>query len=125
MDESHAIQRIRQILGCHPPLHIQRFKVSIDARTVHVWLSYEEGALWRCAMCERELVACRGPVPERIFRCLTCEEPQTFVHVEIPYIECPEHGVQDANVPWMRDPDRWQLVASRYPIEEPIVSRVH
>jgi hypothetical protein len=125
MDDSSTIQRIKHVLGCYAPLQISRVRISLESGIVRVWLWHDTQARWRCPMCERELEACEEPVPERIFRCLTCEAPTTFVHVEIPYIECPEHGIQDAAGPWMLDTSRWHLERSRYTGDVPIYSKVH
>lgn len=117
--------RVRQILGCYPPSFVRHFQFSIEDHTIHVRISHEAGLRWRCSKCGRSLHACDGPFPIRIFLCLACGDRQTYVHVEIPYVSCPDDGIQDAEVPWMQDPTRWQWVDSRYPDETPIYSRLH
>jgi hypothetical protein len=111
MEESQAIRRIRQILGCYPPWYLAKFTAWFDpVHVVHVALLHEPQARWRCPRCDLELECC-GHAEERLFLCLDTDAPKAHVRVKPPYVFCPVHGLQLVTLHWAEDPTRWKAVA--------------
>lgn len=105
-----------QILGIDRPWYVEDVKLQTQAGQVDVWLSHEQGILWACPECGRELT-CRDHAEKRTWRHLDTCQFKTFIHARIPRVDCPEHGVRQARVPWAEPRSRLTLLMERMAID--------
>jgi hypothetical protein len=115
--EEEIMQRARQELSCPAPWDVFRFSARFAPDRFDVWM-FDHAAYWPCPVCERQLLRI-GSTDPHVFRCRTCRR-ETYVYVRIPLIDCPDHGRQEADVPWRQDPGRWIFERTVIPEEEPL-----
>lgn len=105
-----------QILGIDRPWYVDDVKLQTEAGRVDVWLEHEPKVLWACPECGREL-SCRDHAEERTWRHLDTCQFKTFLHARIPRVDCPDHGVRQAYVPWAAPKSRFTLLMERMAID--------
>lgn len=81
-----------QILGIKSPWFIAKVVLSKEKQRVDIYVEYSKGFAFPCPECER-LCSVYDHMREREFRHLNACQTATFIHVRLPRIECPEHGV--------------------------------
>ena len=82
-----------KILGLKPPWFIKEIAVKEEANCIHIYLEHGKDIVARCPICE-EFCGVYDHSPERVFRHLDTCQMQTFIHVRIPRVDCPTHGVK-------------------------------
>ena len=87
-----------QLLGLRAPWQVTDVDFSPQQRSVMVKVSAEEGANWCCPQCGQP--APRYDKRARQWRHLDTMQFKTLLEAEVPRIQCPEHGVLQAKVPW-------------------------
>ena len=129
----------QQVLGLSAPWSVGRVALKVDERRVDVWVEHRRGAKWRCPLCEAawqeaasqagasQVAGSSGPSPktrscrdhaeERMWRHLDTCQFQTYLHARIPRVDCPEHGVVNASVPWAEARSRFTLLMESWIIE--------
>lgn len=65
----------------------------------------------------RSRIDCRDHAEERTWRHLDTCQFKTFIHASIPRVDCPEHGVRQAKVPWAEPKSRFTLLMERMVID--------
>ena len=81
-----------QILGISLPWFISNVELNKAENRVDIYISHSKGFAFPCPECQR-LCSVYDHTKERIFRHLNVCQMATFIHVRLPRIECPEHGV--------------------------------
>jgi transposase len=110
------IDLYQQVLGLAEPWSVQRVELDVAQRRVDIWVEHEAGVRWRCPHCEQEF-SCYDHVGERTWRHLDTCQFQTHVHGRIPRVQCPDHGVVQAAVPWAQPHGRFTLLFERWIID--------
>jgi transposase len=82
-----------QILGIKAPWFISKILLSNEDKRVDIYVNHSPGLAFPCPECE-ELCSVYDHMKERIFRHLNVCQMATFIHVRLPRIECPTHGVR-------------------------------
>jgi len=104
------------ILGVKSPWSVARVEMSTGEKRLDAWLAHEEGVKFGCPEC-----AVDAPVydhsAERVWRHLDVCEFSLFLHAALPRVECPEHGVRQARVPWADPRARFTLLMERWAVE--------
>lgn len=92
-------------------------KVQLDVRgeQVDVWAAHKEGVLWPCPKCGAQFPV-YDHAPERVWRHLDTCQFKTFLHARIPRVECPDHGVRQAQVSWAAVRSRFTALFERLAI---------
>jgi len=92
-------------------------KVQLDVRGAQVdgWAAHKKGVLWPCPECGSQLPV-YDHAPERVCRHLDTCQFKTFLHARIPRVECPEHGVRQAQVSWAAVRSRFTALFERLSI---------
>jgi len=89
----------RQLLGVTPPWTVERVDMDVAHLRVDVHLVHASGARFACPECGAEL-GVYDHTEERIWRHLDSCHFQTLLHARPPRVQCPEHGVLRAKLPW-------------------------
>ena len=81
-----------QILGISLPWFISKVELNKAENRVDIYINHSKGFAFPCPKCQR-LCSVYDHTKERILRHLNVCQMATFIHVRLPRIECPEHGV--------------------------------
>lgn len=87
----------QRLLNPPHPWKVSRVEMSEDSSRVDVWLTHEEYT-FLCSECHRKAPT-YDHMPERVFQHLDTCESKTFLHVRLPRVDCPEHGVKQGVFP--------------------------
>jgi transposase len=86
----------------------QRLDVEKRPNELHLEVSAERGALFPCPECGR---ACKAHDFESFtWQHLNFFQHHCFITARVPRVDCPEHGVKRAPVPWARPGSRFTLL---------------
>lgn len=109
----------QRVLGLSAPWSVSRVELKVNERQVDIWVEHRAGVKWRCPQCpERsKRLSCRDHAEERVWRHLDTCQFQTYLHARIPRVNCPEHGVVNASVPWAEAHGRFTLMMELWIIE--------
>lgn len=104
------------ILGVKSPWRVERVEMSTGEKRLDAFLAHEDGVKFACPECETS-----SPVYDhsaaRVWRHLDVCEFSLYLHAALPRIECPEHGVRQAGVPWADPRARFTMMMERWAIE--------
>lgn len=110
------IELYRHLLGIQSPWAVSDVQLSVEQGRVDVWVEHPEGKSFACPACQRE-----WPVydhgKERVWRHLDSCQFQTFLHASPPRVNCAEHGVKTAALPWADARSRFTLLFERMAID--------
>ena len=106
----------RKILGIESPWDVTEVKLDVKNQQVDIWVEHDPKVLWPCPECGRK-GSCRDHAEERIWRHLDTCQFRTLLHARIPRLECPEHGVRQAKVPWAEARSRFTLLMEQLIID--------
>jgi len=81
------------ILRIKPPWHIVRVTHDTVNSRVDLYVEHDKGIRFPCPVC-KEFRSVYDHSPEREFRHLNVFSFKTYIHVQIPRVECPRDGVQ-------------------------------
>ena len=81
-----------QLLGISRPWFISKVDLNKEEKRVDIYIQHTRDFAFPCPKCQR-LCSVYDHMKEREFRHLNVCQMATFIHVRIPRIECPEHGV--------------------------------
>lgn len=105
-----------QILGITQPWFIRDVKIDETDKSVHVNLSHNTGEKFPCKHCQ---ILC--PVYDhsdiRKWRHLDTCDHYTYLHAELPRVDCPQHGVCVIQPDWSRANSRFTLQFESFMID--------
>ncbi|MDD7751515.1 MAG: ISL3 family transposase [bacterium] len=87
----------QKLLNPPKPWVVSKVELSEDGSRVDVWLTHEQYT-FLCSVCQ-EPAPTYDHMPERIFQHLDTCESKTFLHVRLPRVNCPKHGVKQGVFP--------------------------
>ena len=90
MDDKHLFTKI---LGIHLPWFIKQVAVKENEQRIDIFVDHEPDIRVRCPVCEN-FYGLYDHAPERVFRHLDTCQMQTYIHVRLPRVNCPKHGVK-------------------------------
>jgi len=99
----------RHLLGIERPWKVARVEVAVKERRVDVFVEHKPGEAFACPECGKTL-GVYDHAEERSWRHLDSCQFATMLRARVPRIECPEHGVRQAKVPWAEPRSRFTLM---------------
>ena len=106
----------RHLLGVVAPWEVSRVELSVADGQVDVWVEHPRRTRFGCPECDRQL-----PVydhsEERGWRHLDSCAFLTYLHAAPPRVDCPEHGVRQARLPWAEPHSRFTVLFERPAID--------
>ena len=82
-----------KILGIRLPWFVKQVVVNEKEQRVDIYVDHEGGIKVRCPECEI-FYGLYDHAPERIYRHLNTCQMATYIHVRLPRVNCPTHGVK-------------------------------
>lgn len=82
-----------KVLKLRPPWFIEKVIVNEKEERIDIYVSHESNIRVRCPECDK-FYATYDHAPERVFRHLDTCQMQTYIHIRLPRVNCPEHGVK-------------------------------
>ncbi len=104
------------LLGFKAPWSVERVAVDYKQLQVDVFAKHAEGISWPCPECGKAL-ALYDHSEARVWRHLDSMQFKTFLHARVPRVDCPEHGVKQAKVPWSEPRSRFTTLFERFAIQ--------
>ncbi|CAB4242568.1 protein of unknown function [Methylacidimicrobium sp. AP8] len=83
-----------------PEWKVTRSELSAVDHTLKIWLDFREGHRFPCPECGRPSPA--HDTVEKRWRHMNFWQYKTELVARVPRVDCPEHGVRLAEVPWAR-----------------------
>jgi len=105
-----------RILGLEAPWSVSEVKLDVEHEQVDVFVEHPRGAKFACPECGKQL-ACHDHAADRQWRHLDTCQFQTVLHASVPRVNCPEHGVLQAAVPWAEKGSRYTILFERFAID--------
>ncbi len=90
----------RAALGLSPPWFVARIEFSEESRRLDIHLDFPKGSLFACPVCGKPSSV--HDTSERTWRHLNFFQHETYLHARQPRVDCDEHKVRTAEVPWSR-----------------------
>lgn len=106
----------QQLLCLDSPWTVSQVELRLEDQEILVHVEHPRGTKFRCPECEREL-ACYDHAEERRWRHLDSCQCQTILVARVPRVQCPEHGVRTASVPWAEGSSRFTALFERLAID--------
>lgn len=106
----------RHLLGLVAPWEVDRVELSVQDQRVDVWVTHPPRTRFGCPDCAREL-AVYDHSAERSWRHLDSCQFLTYLHASPPRVECPDHGVRQARLPWAEPNSRFTVLFERLAID--------
>jgi transposase len=82
-----------KILGLKAPWFITRVIVDTELNQIDIWVDHEKNIQVMCPECEK-FYSVYDHSPERVYQHLNVCQMKTFIHVRLPRVNCPVHGVK-------------------------------
>lgn len=105
-----------RILGLAAPWFVADVQLDMEAQQVDVFVEHGEGETFCCPDCGKEL-ACYDHTKARKWRHLDTMQFATILHARTPRVDCPDHGVKQARLPWAQKNSRFSLFFERFAID--------
>jgi len=106
----------RHLLGLESPWTVARVNLAVKEQRVDVYAEHKKGIEFPCPECGRKL-GVYDHAEERTWRHLDSCHFATLLHARVPRVQCPEHGVKQAGVPWAEPRSRFTLLFERFAID--------
>jgi transposase len=106
----------RHLLGLVDPWEVDRVELSVADHRVDVWVEHPGRSRFACPDCGVEL-AVYDHSAERSWRHLDSCRFLTYLHARPPRVECPDHGVRQARLPWAEPNSRFTMLFERLAID--------
>ena len=95
-------------LDLHSPWRVDDVQFDVGAKELHLHLGFDRGSVFACPVCAAGCKAYdRSP---RVWRHLNFFEHKSFIHADLPRVECPACGVKVVDVPWARSGSGFTLL---------------
>jgi transposase len=112
----HDTELYRYLLGIEEPWTVEEVKLDLADQRVDVWAGHKDDVGWPCPECGA-LMPTYDHAPERTWRHLDSCQFKTFLHARPPRVNCTEHGVRQAKLPWADAKARFTLLFERLAID--------
>jgi transposase len=106
----------QHLLGLTAPWTVSEVKLDMQSQEIHVKLEHPRGTKFGCPDCQKQL-PCYDHGEERQWRHLDSCQFKTILKARVPRVDCPEHGVKSAAVPWAEPHSRFTMLFERFAIE--------
>ena len=104
------------LLGLESPWEVDRVELSAEGGRIDVWVGHPKRTRFTCPQCGLEL-SVYDHADEREWRHLDSCQFLTYLHARPPRVDCPEHGVVQASLPWAEPMSRFTILFERLAVD--------
>ena len=104
------------ILGLKSPWTVREVRLNQVEQEIEVYIEHPRATKFCCPECQTEL-PCHDHADERRWRHLDSCQFKTILVAAPPRVNCPEHGVKTAAVPWAEKHSRFTMLFERFAID--------
>ncbi|MDI7191595.1 ISL3 family transposase [Leptospira santarosai] len=104
------------LLGISSPWSVESVELNVTAKRVDIEVVYDEKEMVECPDCGKQCPR-KDHTEKRTWRHLDTMQFQTLIYARIPRVQCKEHGVKNANVPWSEPYSRFTLLFVKFAID--------
>ena len=112
----HERELYEQLLGLSAPWFVADVKLDTEAQQVDVFVEHAGGTSFCCPECGKSCPV-YDHTAERQWRHLDTMQFKTMLHAKPPRVECQEHGIKQASLPWAGKNSRFTLLFERLAID--------
>ena len=95
-------------LGLGPSWRVTDVRFEGDPKELHLFLDFDRGTKFPCPHCAVDRNA--YDTNSRVWRHLNFFQHKTYLHADLPRIDCPSCGVKVIDVPWARERSGFTLL---------------
>ncbi|MEW4454587.1 ISL3 family transposase [Bremerella sp. JC817] len=106
----------QHLLGLKSPWFVSQVALDVDRQQIDVHVEHPPGTKFCCPECDAKL-ACYDHAPQRSWRHLDSCQFKTILHAAVPRVNCPQHGVKQADVSWAEKGSRFTILFERLAID--------
>ena len=107
--EVRDVELFQAALGLVWPWRVERSEFSVEEKRLDLYLDFERGGTFSCPECGRE--GCKAyDTTWKQWRHLNFFQHEAHLHAPVPRVQCPEHGIKQAEVPWARPASGFTLL---------------
>ncbi|EMO89782.1 transposase family ISL3 helix-turn-helix domain protein [Leptospira noguchii str. 2001034031] len=103
------------LLGISSPWSVESVELNVTTKRVDIEVVYDEKEMVECSDCGKSCPR-KDHTEKRTWRHLDTMQFQTLIHARIPRVQCKDHGVKNANVPWSEPYSRFMLLFVKFAI---------
>lgn len=104
------------MLGLSAPWTVSDIDLDTENLRLSIRISVPRGAKLPCPVCDR-LCDKEDHREERSWRHLDAMQFETIIKCRVPRVNCPEHGIKTANVPWADNYSRFTFLFEKFAID--------
>ena len=112
----HERELYDRLLGLSAPWFVADVNLDTEAQQVDVFVDHAKGTSFCCPECGKQCPI-YDHTAERQWRHLDTMQFKTMLHAKPPRVECPEHGIKQASLPWAEKNSRFTLLFERLAID--------
>ena len=112
----HERELYDRLLGLSAPWFVADVNLDTEAQQVDVFVDRVKGTSFCCPECGKQCPV-YDHTAERQWRHLDTMQFETMLHAKPPRVECPEHGIKQASLPWAEKNSRFTLLFERLAID--------
>jgi transposase len=105
-----------RLLALEKPWRVQSVSLDTHERSIDIRLVHRRNASFTCPECGRR-APLYDPASSRSWRHLDHGDCTTWLHAQVPRIDCPVHGIRRAHVPWALPGARSTIAFERHAID--------
>ncbi len=95
-------------LGLVPPWMVDEVRFTAEEKRLDLHVNFPKGSRFPCPVCGQGCPV--HDTQEKVWRHLDFFQHAAYLHARVPRVQCPEHGVHLAPVPWAREGSGFTLL---------------
>lgn len=112
----------KQVLGVLAPWEVVNVDTNIEQDRVDIYIEWPQGQIGICPKCNKETKV-HDRREERLWRHLDTCQLKTFIHCQIPRVDCSAHKVKTMEIPWANDMSHFTKLFEKLAIDFLLASR--
>jgi len=105
----HDVDLIQQALGLEEPWEVVEVRFDAEQRRLDLRIDFPKGGVFACPECGRAGLKAHD-TEQKTWRHLDFFQHQAYLTARVPRVECPEHGVRQVSLPWVRSRSGFTLL---------------
>ena len=95
-------------LGLVPPWVVDHVTFTVEEKRLDLHINFSKGSRFAYPVCGEECPV--HDTHDHTWRHLDFFQHEAYLHARVPHVKCPEHGVHQIPVPWVREGSHFTLL---------------